>query len=88
MTFETGRATTADPSSVRSRDDFAAFVETALADFTSGGADAWENGSLERFLDALAAVSNARTVDRGTSSQEAATWQLFAALLAAATGYE
>ena len=88
VTFETGRSTTANPSSVSSREDFAAFVEAALADFTTGGADTWENGTLERFLDGLAAVSHARVEDLDSASQEAATWQLFAQLVAAATGYE
>jgi hypothetical protein len=58
VSFETGRSTTADPSSVQSRDNFAAFVEVALTDFAAGGAGRWENGTLERFLDGLAAVSH------------------------------
>jgi hypothetical protein len=71
MSVEAGRSTTADPSSVQSRDDFAAFVEVALADFAAGGAGTGENGTLERFLDGLAAVSHARLADRDTASQEA-----------------
>jgi hypothetical protein len=88
VTFDTGRSTTADPSSVRSRDDFASFVEAVLADFGSGGADTWENGTLARFLDGLAAATYARFVDPGPASQDLATWQLFAQLVVAATGYE
>lgn len=88
MTFETGRLTTGDPSSVGTRDDFAAFVEAVLADLRAGGADEWENGTLERFLDGLAAASYARVVDRDGDVQEVAEWKLFAELVAAATGYE
>ncbi len=89
MTFETWRSTAAGPSSVQSRHDFAAFVEAALADSTIGGAaDQWEYASLERFLDAVAAVSSARVADRDAASQEAASWQLFVELLATANGYE
>jgi hypothetical protein len=88
VTYETGRPTTADPSSVGSRDDFVGFVEAALADLRAAGADEWENGTLERFLDGLAAVSDARVVDGDRASQETPTWRLFAELVAAATGYE
>ena len=88
MTFETGRYTTADPSAVRTRDDFAAFVEAALSDFTADGASEWENATLGRFLDGLSAVSHSRLVDIEAVAQELPTWQLFAQLVAAATGYE
>ena len=73
---------------MRSRDDFAAFVAAVLADFDGGGADTWENGTLARFLDGLAAVTHARFVDLDRASQDLATWRLFAQLIAAATGYE
>jgi hypothetical protein len=54
----------------------------------AGGSDDWENGTLEGFLDGLAAASHARVVDRDGASQELASWRLFAELVAAATGYE
>jgi hypothetical protein len=62
-------------------------VEAALKDFSAGGPGEWENATLERFLDGLAAVSRARVADSDAAVQEVPTWQLFAQLVAAATGY-
>jgi hypothetical protein len=73
---------------VRTRDDFASFVEAALRDLAADGTSEWENATLERFLDALSAVSHGRLVDTEAAAQELPTWQLFAQLVAAATGYE
>jgi hypothetical protein len=88
MAHETGRFTTADPSRVRTRDELAAFVNSMLEDLEASGRAEWENATLERFLDALAAVADSRRVDKDRTSQEAASWQRFAEILAAATGYE
>ncbi len=85
--FATGRFTSADPGRIRSRDDFADFMAAVLADFRASGADEWENGTLERFLDALQAFAQAR-VRHPQMDQERATWELFGELIAAATGYE
>lgn len=48
----------------------------------------WENPTLDRFLAALAAVVEARFVDKEAEAQDVATWRLVAELLAVATGYE
>jgi hypothetical protein len=88
VTFGTGRATTADPTAVSDRDDVASFIDGVLADFAAGGAGEWENSTLERFLDGLAAVAHARLSGLDAASQEVATWQPFAHLVAAATGCE
>jgi hypothetical protein len=87
VTRETGRNTSADPSAVATRDDFANFLDAVLADFRSAGESEWENATLERFLDGFAASSSARQVfHRG--DQETPTWRLFADMIVAATGYE
>lgn len=87
MAYETGRATTANPSNVKSRDTFADFLEVALGDLRLGGGESeWENGTLDRFLDALARFAEARVV--GREDQEQPTWGLFAEMIHAATGYE
>ena len=86
MTFETGRATVADPSAVVSRDAFADFVQAALLDYEKRGHAEWENATLERFLDALGAV--ARSCPLEAHDSQSATWRLFAEMLVAATGYE
>ena len=88
MDYETGRFTTAEPTEVRTREDFATFAEALLRDFRDKGSSEWENTTLENFLDALAAFSDARLVDRDPSEQEVSSWRLFAEILAAATGYE
>jgi hypothetical protein len=87
MTYETGRKTRADPSVVTSRDELADFVEVVLGDFRLGGGESeWENATLDRFLEGLAAFAGARVVDQ--ADQEAPSWTLFAEMIAAATGYE
>jgi hypothetical protein len=88
VTYETGRNTSADPSGVATRDDFANFLDAVLADFRSAGESEWENATLERFLDGFAAFAAAREVDRDRGDQEAPTWGLFAEMIVAATGYE
>jgi hypothetical protein len=87
MDYTTGRSTVADPSKVSTRDGFADFMETVLSDFRLGGGSAeWENATLDRSLEALAAVAGARVMDTG--GQETASWGLLATMITAATGYE
>jgi hypothetical protein len=86
VTYETGRATDVNPSSVHSRDDFADFLSAVLSDFRATGASEWENGTLDRFLDAFSAFAATRVADM--ADQERASWRLFAELVQAATGYE
>ena len=74
-----------DASVVATRDDFADFLQAVLQDFQASGEE-WENGTLPRFLDGLAAVSWAHSAEE--RSTEDATWRLFAELIASATGYE
>jgi hypothetical protein len=81
-----GRPANVGPSSVDTRDRFAAFLQDLLGEYRSGGGRTeWENGTLERFLDALAALADSRVV--GRADQEVPSWQLFAEIIAAATGY-
>jgi hypothetical protein len=88
VTYETGRAADVDPSRVDTREDFAHFLSAVLADFRATGASEWENGTLDRFLDAFAAFTDARVVDVPEQQQEHASWRLFAEIVQAATGYE
>ncbi len=88
VTFETGRATDVEPSRVETREDFARFLVAVLADFRATGASEWENGTLDRFLDAFAAFADTRVVDVPEQDQEHASWRLFAGMVQAATGYE
>ena len=88
MTYETGRATRVDPDGVETREDFAYFLSAVLADLKATGASEWENGTLDRFFDAFAAVADARVVDVPELPQEQASWRLFAEIVHAATGYE
>lgn len=87
MDYETGRFTTAEDAEVRTREDFATFAEALLKDFREKGSSEWDT-TLDNFLDALAAFSDARLVDRDPSEQEVPSWRLFAEIVAAATGYE
>ncbi|NYE37241.1 hypothetical protein F4692_002374 [Nocardioides cavernae] len=89
--YETGRSTTADASSVTDRDSFAYFLEVVLGDFRLGdGESEWENATLDRFLEALAAFAEARVTDGPGQDmdQDRGSWRLFAQMVVAATGYE
>ena len=86
VTHATGRPTSADPSSVATRDDFGDFLQAVLADYHASGKVEWENATLDRFLEALSAFSLARIAD--DDGQESASWRLIAEMVAAATGYE
>ena len=84
--FETGRPTAKTPSGISNRDDFGESVLRVLGDFKGTGGSEWENNTLERFLDGLSAFALARVHNQ--HGQEEPTWQLFAQIVAAATGYE
>jgi hypothetical protein len=56
-------STHVDLSRVETCEDFTQFLSVVLADFLATGASEWENGTLERFLDAFAAYADARVVD-------------------------
>jgi hypothetical protein len=83
--YETGRCADVPDQqlgSVALLADFTAVVSRMRDDHRGTGGDEWENPDLARFLDALAAVAEDWPHD------EAPTWELFARLLVAATGYE
>jgi hypothetical protein len=65
-------------NSIRSREDFVAFARALSADLHDNP-ETWENGSLERFLEALAAC--AEDVD-GASQQP--NWKIVGDMLLAA----
>jgi hypothetical protein len=88
VSYETGRAANVDPRDVETREDLARFLSAVLADFRSSGEAEWENGTLERFLDGLAAFAGARVGGAANVDQEVASWRLFAEIVRAATGYE
>ncbi|WP_026151629.1 DUF7660 family protein [Streptomyces prunicolor] len=75
---------------VRTRDDFARFLTDVLADLQNRPQD-WENGTLERFLEAWSAW----VVDmpgwyknRGERIPDQPDWNLLAAMVMAARVYE
>ncbi|MFI0941304.1 hypothetical protein [Streptomyces sp. NPDC021020] len=70
---------------VRSREELALYVDELLAEFRQRG-DAWENATLERFLDALAACVRAH--GREAPGDAPAEWGYLAFVLGAATVYE
>jgi hypothetical protein len=77
----------ADVASAESRSDVARVVERMLVDLRAHPT-AWENPSLERFLEALAAclVDGVGAVHEDGAG--APTWTLLAEVLVAASGYE
>ncbi len=88
--YETGRPADVDPSNVTTRDDVVAIVTGMLHDLRRYP-DAWENSTLERFLDALAAVVDGVELanqHRGETLPTEPTWRLFGEILVAACGYE
>jgi hypothetical protein len=85
VTYETGRFTTADARAARTREDFISFIGLLLGDFSLGGGETeWENSSLGKFLEALSDLAETGTMMR----IDEPSWQAFAELIAAATGYE
>ena len=75
-------------AAVTSRADLARFVQALLADFQADAGGGWENPTLERYLEALAAYAAdaADAADAG-GAEGPATWRAFAELLAAARNY-
>jgi hypothetical protein len=89
--YETGRfAQAGDLSQVASHTDAAHVVQRMLADLREHPTE-WENHTLDRFLDALAAALEgipSRYANHGEQFPKAATWKLFAEALVTASGYE
>jgi hypothetical protein len=91
--YETGRSADipdADLAEVASHADVARIVEQMLADLRAHP-DEWEDGTLERFLDALAAAFEALPplyANRGEPMPNQPTWKLIAEVLVMASGYE
>lgn len=55
--YDTGRSTDVDPSRVQTHADFVAVCEAMFDDYEKSGKDEWENHTLGRFLDGLAALA-------------------------------
>jgi hypothetical protein len=75
---------------VRTREDFAAFVRLLVSDLSSSSAE-WENDTLPRFLEALAAWSNDMAgayKNQGKPLPDPPTWNMFAEIFNAARIYE
>lgn len=89
--YDTGRAANVDVEQVATHSDLVLMLERMHADFTDSGKDEWENPTLDRYLDALAAFAEALPAvyaNQGEPMPEQPTWGLVALLLAGATGYE
>lgn len=84
--YETGRPTDEIPSGIATRDEFGEYLLRVLGDYREAGASEWTNSTLDEFLDGLSAFALARVHDK--SGQEEPSWQLFAEIIAAASGYE
>jgi hypothetical protein len=89
--YDTGRfAEVGDMSSVTTIADVAEVVRRMLGDLISHP-DEWENPTLERFLEALAASLDGIPhgyANRGEQFPEDPTWEILAAVLVMASGYE
>ena len=91
--YETGRPANIDAESlvcVHDHDDVARVIEQMRADVREHPAE-WENDTLDRYLEALAAVLEvlpALYTNRGEPLPGAPTWRMFAEALVLATGYE
>jgi hypothetical protein len=75
---------------VRSRHEFAVFVRSLLRDLQQHPGT-WENADLERFLEALAAVTedmDGAYQNLGRPIPEQPSWQLLSEILLAARVYE
>ena len=82
--WATGRFTTAAElvDHTHERPDLARLVQAMRSDLVVHPGE-WENGTLERFLDALAAL-----LEQPERTPEGPTWHQLAQLLVTATGYE
>jgi hypothetical protein len=89
--YDTGRfAEVSGLDEVTTQSDVVDVVEQMLADLRSQPT-AWENSSLERFLDAFAACLDATPGGAGGHGGHAPvqpTWRLLAEMLVKASGYE
>jgi hypothetical protein len=89
--YETGRsADVGDLDQVVSHADVARIVEQMLSDLRAEPS-AWENPTLDRFLEALAASLDALPnlyTNRGEQLPAQPTWKTFAEALVMASGYE
>jgi hypothetical protein len=89
--YDTGRfAEVSGLDQVESHLDVAGIVQQMLTDLREHPNE-WENGTLERFLDALAASLEALPAahtNRGEQTPTQPTWQLIAKTLVKASGYE
>jgi hypothetical protein len=91
--YDTGRfadVSDQDLAAVRTHTDVAQIVEQMLTDLRAHP-DEWENPTLERFLDALAASLDALEplhTNRGEAVPSQPTWKLLADVLVKASGYE
>ena len=75
---------------VRGFQDVAAVIEAMRTDLLANPG-AWENHNLERFLDALAALTgsvDALMANRNEALPDLPSWSLIAELLVGASGYE
>jgi hypothetical protein len=89
--YDTGRfADVTGLDQVATHADVAGIVEQMLADLRAHPTD-WENATLERFLDALAACLDglpSRYTNQAEQLPDQPTWQLLAEVLVTASGYE
>lgn len=89
--YDTGRfAEVGDLDHVNSHTDLAQVVQQMLSDLLAHP-DEWENSTLDRFLEALAASLDGLPglyANRGEQFPQAPTWKMFAGVLVAASGYE
>jgi hypothetical protein len=85
-----GGAVNSKPECVNSRSDFVQFVEGLRADLAENP-DEWENPTLDRFLEAMAAwvaASDNACRNTGCPVPDNISWRFFAEALAAAQIYE
>lgn len=91
--YDTGRfadVSDQDLAAVSTHTDVARIVERMLTDLRAHPHE-WENPTLERFLDALAASLDALQplhLNRGEAVPSQPTWKLLADVLVNASGYE
>jgi hypothetical protein len=89
--YDTGRfAEVGDLGQVNSLLDLTQIVQRMLSDLLAHP-DEWENPTLDRFLEALAASLESFPwlyANRGEQFPAAPTWKIFAEALVRATGYE
>jgi hypothetical protein len=77
-------------NSIRSREDFVSFVRALRADLYDNP-ETWENGSLERFLEALAASAqnlDCGHVKQGKPALQQPDWKELGDMLMAAKVFE